>query len=863
MLETNAQEWEEYDSRLPDDGPFVQAARAAKMSRYEYAQSTETSETPFLIEKEGESMEQTETPEHCKCGCRHSVQEASSAESEISTESEGLAGVESDVFSGEAEVPGCSAGCPPPSAQYEKTIRRKGNPEGSVIERTQGDPNVNLALQLFDYDVNEYRLRKNNHRNAVARITEFVVKRLAQTDQPIAVTITGSASRTGGASFNDILSCKRAECVAENLRLGADRFRGFNTRVQINTAGQGFTRATCKGTECELGEFRSVLIQVHSPGNPQPPIPPVDPGWDKYTIRCCSFHSKTLQQALLGDLLNKLLPNVPDALKGKLIGLVKKALDKLVRQLAKQLPKVESALKALNTLLLLFPAEILREDGVFEITERDKPNPRTSVLCYTGFGLRLKVPVNLDDVLDQAFSGPGLSNLPDVVKKALKEAIKKVIPKAIVDRAQPIQSDTPGPIFNFDLLRKKNISVFAGRVLIGKDIFFPGQVDVEFASRPWTVQDPQKRPGITNCQKTTCNVGGIKLTVGEGKGIELLAVSIGDLVQGSCACATSAAVREFETEMPSEVYTETESEMFGETESEMFGETESEMFGEAESEAVGETEGETVGETETETVAETESEAESFVEEMSFEADPYASIRSAMSPEHANLSAEEVSLVLGGMPARVVLHQLLNSPAAQQAALAGLLGGKARHTVRINGSDLSIPAYLRLVSRLSREVAEEYDVPRRGSKPGAPAGGPRGILKYADVQSRTAFYTFFKSAIQGVAGRSKINAQQKAALAEAVADAAMGAFRNHKDQMDCAMKTTSDADSKTQLARALNLSGPWGDAFLGTLQTTAGGDYKSPEQPVKDAADIADQAVLASGHLDDNLWNTFMKCKRP
>ncbi len=41
----------------------------------------------------------------------------------------------------------------------------------------------------------------------------------------------------------------------------------------------------------------------------------------------------------------------------------------------------------------------------------------TAVLCYTGFGLRLAVPVNLDDFLDRALSGPALGRLPPVVKE--------------------------------------------------------------------------------------------------------------------------------------------------------------------------------------------------------------------------------------------------------------------------------------------------------------------------------------------------------------------------------------------------------------------------------------------------------------
>jgi hypothetical protein len=95
--------------------------------------------------------------------------------------------------------------------------------------------------------------------------------------------------------------------------------------------------------------------------------------------------------------------------------------------------------------------------------------------------------------------------------------------------------------------------------------------------------------------------------------------------------------------------------------------------------------------------------------EDSFGFDPYASIRSAMSSQHANLPANEVTMVLGRLPAALVLHQLLNSPEMQQATLASLLGKAARRSVRVNGSDISIPAYLRLVSRLCGEVAGQSE----------------------------------------------------------------------------------------------------------------------------------------------------------
>jgi len=103
--------------------------------------------------------------------------------------------------------------------------------------------------------------------------------------------------------------------------------------------------------------------------------------------------------------------------------------------------------------------------------------------------------------------------------------------------------------------------------------------------------------------------------------------------------------------------------------------------------------------------------------ENSIELDPYAGIRSAMAPEHANLSANEITLVLGRIPATLVLHRLVHSPEMRQATLASFLGRAARRSVKLNGSDISIPNYFRMVSRLCREVAEQSEAEFKGVRP--------------------------------------------------------------------------------------------------------------------------------------------------
>lgn len=101
----------------------------------------------------------------------------------------------------------------------------------------------------------------------------------------------------------------------------------------------------------------------------------------------------------------------------------------------------------------------------------------------------------------------------------------------------------------------------------------------------------------------------------------------------------------------------------------------------------------------------------------SLELDPYASIRTAMSPEHANLDANEISSVLGNVPAALVLQEFLDSPEMRHATLASLLGKAARRSVHINGMEISIPVFLRTVSRLCGEAAEQSETESRTSAP--------------------------------------------------------------------------------------------------------------------------------------------------
>src|SRR5262249_21161443 len=80
--------------------------------------------------------------------------------------------------------------------------------------------------------------------------------------------------------------------------------------------------------------------------------------------------------------------------------------------------------------------------------------------------------------------------------------------------------------------------------------------------------------------------------------------------------------------------------------------------------------------------------------------DPYRSIRSALPPQYANLDADDVTAVLGRMPAALVLHQFLNSPQMRQAAQASVLGNGSRTSVLVHGSGVPPRAYFHFLSRL-------------------------------------------------------------------------------------------------------------------------------------------------------------------
>jgi hypothetical protein len=435
----------------------------------------------------------------------------------------------------------------------ERRVRRAGKPLGDLLDRTQGDPDKNLSLQLTDYDVNDWRAgQKERHQRGLERILQFIGERatqIAALPAGIEITITGSASRTGSKQYNDLLSCKRATCVANFLRnaLSFPQTPGHSLlglkKIKFTIGGEGFQKATCRGAECEVGEFRSVLVSVHRPGVPPLPIPVVPPGWDKYRIRCCSFKTESLGEALIGELIDRGINALPEPIKRllnesetakKVLG---SAIKKLIAKLKDLLTKAPGAFGRLFSAIakgLPIPVEFIRDQGVFQILERDKPNPGELILCYTGFGLRVKFPRSL----------PGIGSLlPEKQRNALKEFLKghlkieglgvDIAFDVLSGKIPTIESTTPGPFTDFDVRPKIRIKTFEGpgEALKGLQL---GTIFVGFSSRPFVRPDPVQRPKIT-CSRG-CAPSLVPVTVGSGTGIEVVAPTKGDLVDGGCKC---------------------------------------------------------------------------------------------------------------------------------------------------------------------------------------------------------------------------------------------------------------------------------------------------------------------------------------
>ena len=423
---------------------------------------------------------------------------------------------------------------------YRKKIRPSKNRKGELMDRTQGDRRVNLALQFRDYDVNAYLAgTKEMHSRGIEQIVNFIQARSAVTDD-IRVSITGSASKTGTQCFNQELSERRAECLA--ARIKADIHSAARAKAVFDVKGDGFTKSECEGRECELPGFRSVLVSVHGPDKPGP-VPPEPPGWDKYCIRVCSFNSVGIVEAAIDELLKKLPDGFPEGLARGLIGKLRERLTKQFRKLLRKLPKLGALVGDVSKLLRFLPIEITRQTAVFQIKERDRANPRLITLCYSGFGFRLALPIpgDIDDALDEMLKKvPGVGS-NDTMRKALREVIKRelmeLLPGRVGKLLSKLAATTPGPWKAFDLNRRAAIEVFRGAadifVDVISDVMDPGSIFLGFDGPPWQVGAPGR---LSMRCPSGCAGSVIQVTVDGGVGFDLLSVNKGKLEDSGCLC---------------------------------------------------------------------------------------------------------------------------------------------------------------------------------------------------------------------------------------------------------------------------------------------------------------------------------------
>jgi Mannosyl-glycoprotein endo-beta-N-acetylglucosaminidase len=233
----------------------------------------------------------------------------------------------------------------------------------------------------------------------------------------------------------------------------------------------------------------------------------------------------------------------------------------------------------------------------------------------------------------------------------------------------------------------------------------------------------------------------------------------------------------------------------------------------------------------------------------SFDQDPYADIRSAMDPEHANLGANEITLVFGRMPATLVLHQLVNSPEMRQATLASLLGKRARRSVRFHGSDISIPAYLRMVSRLCREVAEQSEAE---SEQSSALGETTPMSEYQlAVDSET---------LAGSVGRNGRNIPSDVKLVQRLINANLPIpLAPLAEDGVCGSKTISAIEIYQQRNLGMNPPDgrvdPGGQTFHSLTGGGAGPQPQPSVKPKKNPVGNIPQEIIAAAQGSHTTWN--------
>ena len=166
--------------------------------------------------------------------------------------------------------------------------------------------------------------------------------------------------------------------------------------------------------------------------------------------------------------------------------------------------------------------------------------------------------------------------------------------------------------------------------------------------------------------------------------------------------------------------------------------------------------------------------------------DPYASLRDAMDPEYQAHSSAEIADRLGFLPSAVALHQQLDSPALRQATLAAL-GRPARQSVHVDGADIPVPSYLRLIGGLCSEVASLSEAqtgqwPNLQGETASPAEKPLTEHEFALDRLPSAVRAKFAKT-DGAAWLEALDAAIQAGIRNPSALADLIFFMQHRDRV--------------------------------------------------------------------------------
>jgi len=449
---------------------------------------------------------------------------------------------------------------------WRKTkVRPEGaDPDGQVVDRTTDPayrpPNtVFLARELTHYDVNDWEIQfKKNHRNEVADMSQKICVYLqADPARSVQVSITGGADIPGGAGYNQLLSCKRAnlaqERIEDYIRTAYPQAFLDPKRITFDTSGKGFADAKCKGKRCYDPDYRSVLIVVHPSRTRVLPIPPLpDRNTCEFKIRCCSFKTSSILQWDLDKFFESTLPpglqsylkqypsikSVYDFLCSTILNVIKLTL--------KDIAKFRFFDKLVKGILKYCYVELIHVEALIEVVEGGTTSPRSLLLDYTGIGFRVKkpsipLPSSITSYIDK---------LPPSIKNVVKEKLKAFL--AIEIGTEDLSSTCAGDYVDFRLVtvhgsnndpkcEPRPIYFFqgmaemgtAGQFFAGLPGFTKGVIGIGWPNSKFPIQGVRISclPYADKCGRTT-----IWLPLGSAKGTEIFIASAGSLSQSKRTC---------------------------------------------------------------------------------------------------------------------------------------------------------------------------------------------------------------------------------------------------------------------------------------------------------------------------------------